>query len=480
MQIAIDRSSPSISRSAHRTSRARAAAPPRAQTRALPQARPPAEPARATLERAFGPDLFAATGIPSPVRAKMEAAFGADFSGVRVHPRSSRAVELGALAYTQGSEIHVAPGQWAPETRQGQELLGHELAHVVQQREGRVQATAQYKGVALNADSRLEAEADAMGRRAASAPADRSGTPLPARGLTTSSGGPVQRLVVWHAQARTSSFVHVNAFANGVDKVVQEGAKLALEDPMSMADSDNHVKRWKVTAQILIDENAGTRNANAAVVQKANREMYMHYGYAVESHTSTEVNDLCTTHLPKGYTCPLQVTYGSTRPDIVVRDDHGQDEAWFDLTSDASAGHIWGKQSSKWKSMSNVAEITYPALDKASVGTGTMSPGAARAMKAKIAGARRKRERELDDVRQEFIDTWEEDEPSTKRGRQDRAREIIADLLGEDVTPTEAKDVLRAIDLDPLDYGWAGGYGKKVGGSKAEGLDLLKRQNFLT
>ncbi|WP_437627020.1 eCIS core domain-containing protein [Sorangium sp. So ce1151] len=101
------------------------------------------------------------------MRAKMEAAFGADFSGVRVHPSSSRATALGALAYTQGSEIHFAPGQWAPETTRGQELLGHELCHLEQKRQGRVQATAQYKGVALNDSSALEAEADAMGARAA-------------------------------------------------------------------------------------------------------------------------------------------------------------------------------------------------------------------------------------------------------------------------------------------------------------------------
>jgi hypothetical protein len=186
MQIAIDRSSPKTSESATRTSGARLPAPLPVQRRATPPARSPAEPARATLERAFGAEFFAApatgpsvgagsgpdrgvnpTGIPSPVRAKMEAGFGADFSDVRVHPRSSRAAELGALAYTQGSEIHVAPGQWAPETRQGQELLGHELAHVVQQREGRVQATVQYKGVALNDEAGLEAEADAMGARVA-------------------------------------------------------------------------------------------------------------------------------------------------------------------------------------------------------------------------------------------------------------------------------------------------------------------------
>jgi len=108
-----------------------------------------------------------ATGIPAPVQTKMEGALGADLSDVRVHSESARAVELGALAFTQGSDIHVAPGQWAPETTKGQELLGHELGHVLQQRTGRVKAAAQYKGVGLNDEPALEAEADALGAKAA-------------------------------------------------------------------------------------------------------------------------------------------------------------------------------------------------------------------------------------------------------------------------------------------------------------------------
>jgi hypothetical protein len=105
--------------------------------------------------------------MPEALQQKMEGAFGADFSDVRIHAGSTRAMELGARAYTQGSDIHVAPGQPANDTRQGQELLGHELTHVVQQRAGRVQATTQMKGVAVNAERGLEAEADAMGARTA-------------------------------------------------------------------------------------------------------------------------------------------------------------------------------------------------------------------------------------------------------------------------------------------------------------------------
>jgi hypothetical protein len=100
------------------------------------------------------------------VRAKMEGAFGADFSAVRVH-EGAHASAMGALGYTQGTDIHFAPGQYQPETQSGQELLGHELAHVVQQSQGRVQVTTQAKGVDVNDDSSLEREADDMGARAA-------------------------------------------------------------------------------------------------------------------------------------------------------------------------------------------------------------------------------------------------------------------------------------------------------------------------
>jgi uncharacterized protein DUF4157 len=108
-------------------------------------------------------------GLPLPdgVRAKMETAFGADFSDVRVHI-GREASSLGAIAYTWGSNIHFAPGQYNPNTIQGQKLLGHELWHVVQQRSGRV-ANPFGNGVAVVQDHALEAEADRMGIKAAMA-----------------------------------------------------------------------------------------------------------------------------------------------------------------------------------------------------------------------------------------------------------------------------------------------------------------------
>jgi hypothetical protein len=104
--------------------------------------------------------------LPQAVQAKMEQSFGADFSAVRVH-QGAQATAVGAQAYTQANDIHFAPGAYQPDSRQGQELLGHELTHVVQQRQGRVQASTQYKGVAINDDPALEREADQMGAQAA-------------------------------------------------------------------------------------------------------------------------------------------------------------------------------------------------------------------------------------------------------------------------------------------------------------------------
>ena len=104
--------------------------------------------------------------LPEDVRVQMESSFGADFSAVRIH-EGPQAAALGAQAYTQGTDIHFAPGHYDPSSESGQALLGHELTHVVQQSQGRVSATTQAKGIGINDDSALEREADDLGARAA-------------------------------------------------------------------------------------------------------------------------------------------------------------------------------------------------------------------------------------------------------------------------------------------------------------------------
>ncbi len=98
------------------------------------------------------------TGLPDGLKAGIESFSGISMDDVKVHYNSPQPAKVQALAYTQGSEIHVAPGQ--------EKHLPHEAWHAVQQKQGRVRATGQVAGVALNDDPGLEREADVMGDKA--------------------------------------------------------------------------------------------------------------------------------------------------------------------------------------------------------------------------------------------------------------------------------------------------------------------------
>ncbi len=74
--------------------------------------------------------------LPESVRAYFEPRFGHDFRAVRIHTGKTAgdvAQSLGARAFTVGTDLAFAPGQYAPETGTGRRLLAHELTHVVQQ-----------------------------------------------------------------------------------------------------------------------------------------------------------------------------------------------------------------------------------------------------------------------------------------------------------------------------------------------------------
>ncbi|BCH26324.1 eCIS core domain-containing protein [Mesorhizobium sp. L-8-3] len=72
-------------------------------------------------------------------RAYFEPRFGRDFSGVRIHTGGRAAAAAGAIdarAYTLGSDIAFASGEFDPQRDAGRRLLAHELTHVVQQQRG--------------------------------------------------------------------------------------------------------------------------------------------------------------------------------------------------------------------------------------------------------------------------------------------------------------------------------------------------------
>lgn len=99
------------------------------------------------------------TGLPDNLKSGIENLSGYSMNDVRVHYNSDKPAQLNAHAYAQGSAIHLAPGQ--------EKHLPHEAWHVVQQKQGRVQATKLLKGkVSVNDDAGLEREADVMGEKA--------------------------------------------------------------------------------------------------------------------------------------------------------------------------------------------------------------------------------------------------------------------------------------------------------------------------
>ena len=71
--------------------------------------------------------------LPEGLMGSMEQSLGASFSGVRLHTdagadRASR--QISARAFTRGQDIYFRGGEYSPDTREGQHLIAHELAHV--------------------------------------------------------------------------------------------------------------------------------------------------------------------------------------------------------------------------------------------------------------------------------------------------------------------------------------------------------------
>ncbi len=91
------------------------------------------------VERGIASARSGGQSLPEGLRTRMEHAFGADFSRVRVHTDSesdSLNRSLRSRAFTTGQDLFFKSGEYKPESRRGQELIAHELTHVIQQNGG--------------------------------------------------------------------------------------------------------------------------------------------------------------------------------------------------------------------------------------------------------------------------------------------------------------------------------------------------------
>lgn len=180
------------------------------QTAASRRDEPVGTPGKRTLTEQIAPRPPASTSggrpLPDDVRAQMEQRLGADFSAVRIH-EGGQAAAVGARAYTQGTDVYFAPGEYDPHGARGQELLGHELVHVMHQGRGPVGATGDLDGAAVNDDPALEREADEGGARAARGGSDGEAAaraPAPPLAAAPSAAAPIQRKALTAGDLRTS------------------------------------------------------------------------------------------------------------------------------------------------------------------------------------------------------------------------------------------------------------------------------------
>lgn len=89
------------------------------------------------------------------VQQQMENHMGADFSNVRIHTNAesdSLNREMSAKAFTTGSDVFFAGGQYNPGSSEGQHLIAHELTHVVQQNSG-IQRASVISGISSNSSN---------------------------------------------------------------------------------------------------------------------------------------------------------------------------------------------------------------------------------------------------------------------------------------------------------------------------------------
>ena len=121
-------------------------------------------------------------------RQRFEQAYGQPLADVRIHTgptADATAASLNAIAFASGSDLFFTQNTYAPDSPQGLTLIGHELAHVIQQQYG----VAGDGDELRPADDRYERQADVLAARALEAPFAQA----PLLGTPTNPNAAVQR-----------------------------------------------------------------------------------------------------------------------------------------------------------------------------------------------------------------------------------------------------------------------------------------------
>jgi hypothetical protein len=92
--------------------------------------------AGADVESGIASTRGSGQALPDDTRGMLESKMGYDFSGVNVHTDAtadSLNRSVSAKAFTTGNDVYFSQGAYNPGSKDGQQLLAHELTHVVQQ-----------------------------------------------------------------------------------------------------------------------------------------------------------------------------------------------------------------------------------------------------------------------------------------------------------------------------------------------------------
>ncbi|GAU77516.1 DUF4157 domain-containing protein [Fusibacter sp. 3D3] len=175
------------------------------------------------------------TGIPDNLKQKVEDASGLSLDDVRVHYHSDEPKKIKARAYTQGSEIYIAPGQ--------EKCLEHELQHVVQQKEGRVKPTTTENGKVINDSPALEDEA--------SRPIQGTGdSSAPKENVALSGEQPIQMM-----KAEKDSIFEIQTIKEQIKTLIEEINldKTQKGWPTQVPD-DNTLTQYAIRVQELLED----------------------------------------------------------------------------------------------------------------------------------------------------------------------------------------------------------------------------------
>lgn len=369
-----------------------------------------------------------ATSLPVPLVQRIEKNFGISLDDVQVFYGSNKPDQLGAYAYAQGNQIHLAPNQ--------EQHLPHEAWHIVQQRQGRVQPTSQLGDVMVNDQPHLEHEATAMGSLAASNQELENQYLSPQPGFALHPSQSVTQMA-----RKTKNYsknndeeeraIHNNAITTIVDTIVtivEQARQQSLQwSDLESRQESGYLQQWYGTAKDYCEDQNNLPSY-----------FWANFGYAVETLACEAL-----THYSFGpYEVNFQVTHGHTRPDIVVLNNF-QEIAWIDITSDGSETHIYDKDSSGWETKLFVYEVLYDSLDPLEVMSGSENPyfseyGSYLEKERSIFS--RERTRVKDSWSKKLRKYGDDHMPSTLRGGMRKREQLTTDFF-TDIMGTELNSI---------------------------------------